>query len=430
MTMGPRLPGTDSSFWFGKFLPLLVLLQSGALIGSLLIATYSDARPTEHISFYVDDGWCDPSQQGIGNHCFGDFYLPKVLMGEDSILENTREIPHPYFPSTTLFHHAFDIFSGGRTGLLVFLAVLSVAGVIPALVASHGREWHDKIVAVLGLGIVSLPFLISIDRGNSVLVGAAFASLAILFAGVRATRRFEVFVILAALIRPQYLLLALITPGGRVASSVGRVLGAFTAIQSIAFWLSPGYSLRDWITIVRKLALFSASSPVERSYVVNLYFGRSVYRVAEVFGAEEGVARFFSDSFVPSVIVAAIGAVACALAIKLRMQHFELSAILILILLMIGPAVSYGYYLVNSVLIALVLMAGRADAVMTSGLLRWCVLGALFLSLVPFGWLYDESGMSVTVQLAGPSWLLVFVLALWRGGAFGLRQLGSERRGE
>lgn len=118
------------------------------------------------------------------------------------------------------------------------------------------------------------------------------------------------------------------------------------------------------------------------------------------------------------------------MAIRLRIQHFELSAIVVLAFLIIGPEVSYGYYLVNSVLIVLVLMAGHEEAVMASGLLRWFVLVALLLSLVPFGWLYDESGMSVTVQLAGPSWLLVFVLALWRSMALGLRELSSERRGE
>ena len=430
MTIPSRVSSTDSGFWFEKFLPLLVLLQSGTLLGSLLLAAYSDARPTEHISFYVDDGWCDPSQQGVGNHCFGDFYFPKVLMDEVSILENTRGIPHPYFPSTTLFHRAFEIFSGGRNGLFVFLSVLAIAGIIPAFVASHGRDWRDKSAAVLGLGILSLPFLISIDRGNSVIVGAGFASLAILFARARVARRFEIFVILAALIRPQYLLLAFLTPRERVSSSVSRVWGAFLAIQSIAFGLSPGYSLGDWTTMIRKLRLFSASSPVERPYVVNLYFGRSMYRVAEVFGTEQGVARFFSDSFIPSVIVAAIGLAACALAVRLRTQQFELCAILILIFLMVGPAVGYGYYLVNAVLAAVVLMTGRAESVMTSGLLKWCVVGALFLSLVPFGWFYDESGMSVTVQLAGPSWLLVFVLALGRGGALGLRQVSAESRGK
>lgn len=430
MTKPPGLSDSESSFWIERFLPVIVLAQSCALLGSLFVAAYSDARPTEHISFYVDDGWCEASREGIGDHCFGDFYFPQRLMGEDSILENTIGIPHPYFPSTTLFHRVFEVFAAERTGLFVYLVVLAMAGMVPPLVASRGRSWPERVFAVLGLGVLSLPFLITIDRGNSAIVGACFGSLALMFSRRGSARAFDVFAVLASLVRPQYLLLALLSPRQKFSGGLARVGGAFAFIQTLAFKFDPGYSVGDWSVIFKKVALFSESSPVERPYVVNLYFGRSLYRVAERFGAGQGIAQFFSDSLLPSVVVVTAGLVVCGLARKLRSCHFELSAILILALLMIGPSVSYGYYLINSVLIAVVLMADGSNAGQPSGLLRWVLLCALAFSLVPFGWLYDESGMSVSVQLAGPSWLLVLVLASWRGGSLVLRELSLGRRRE
>jgi len=431
VTIPARFSSTERNVWFGKFLPLLVLLQICTLLGSLLIASYSDARPTEHISFSVEDGWCDAESEGIGEHCFSDYYFPKRLMNEESILVNSVNWPHPYLPSTTLFHRFFEIFPDGRSGLLAFLGVVGLATLIPALVVStFTRNGAEKVLSILGLGVLSLPTLVAFDRGNSVVVGSGLACLALLFAVRRKPSRFEWFVLLASLIRPQYLLLIVLAPRKMLLRSLSRVVICFLTIQSLLFWISPGYSFGDWRILPKVLSDYARTSSVDKPYVVNLFYGRSVHLFAERLDVGQGIARFFAYSSIPTLMIALAGLLACAFAIMLREQHFDLSAILLLTFLMVGPSVSYHYYLVNSVLVAMVLMAGHAEAVMTSGLLKWFVLGALFLSLVPFGWLYDESGMSVTVQLAGPSWLLVFVLALWRGGALGLRQLSAERRGE
>ena len=45
----------------------------------LLYTSYANLAYSEIISFFVQDGWCDPATQGIGVRCFGDFYAPVTI---------------------------------------------------------------------------------------------------------------------------------------------------------------------------------------------------------------------------------------------------------------------------------------------------------------------------------------------------------------
>ena len=61
-----------------KFKTAIQILVGLALINTTLIVllpSYLGFSSSSSLSYYVNDGWCTKGQ-GIGSHCFGDFYYP------------------------------------------------------------------------------------------------------------------------------------------------------------------------------------------------------------------------------------------------------------------------------------------------------------------------------------------------------------------
>jgi len=398
-----------------RLLGTLVFLQASSLLGSVMLSSYGDFRPTEHLSFYVSDGWCDPAESGVGEHCFGDFAFPKQLMSEKSVLDNSFGITHPYFPSTTALHRLFYFPSvSDQVELLVYLVVLALGGLIPALLLGNRLgTFSQKVLAFLGLGFLSLPFLIAIDRGNSVMMAVGLAALAVQASRADNARRFVLWAIAASLVRPQFLLLVVIGPVSDGLRSAAKVVTGFLFVQTVFFILTPGYRINDWPLLIDKLQDFSRSSPVDRPYVVNLYLGRALYLLGERFGFGDAVASLFQAEVVPTILTLMVGLLGALLAYHCREKVFSVSIVLWTALMIILPSVSYSYYLGITVICALVLLDGHEDSARDLGPLLGVMVGtSLLVSLVPFPFLYDSTGMSYGTSLAGVLWLLVFVLAV------------------
>jgi len=398
-----------------RFLGILVFLQASSLFVSVMLSSYGEFKPTEHLSFYVSDGWCDPAEAGVGGHCFGDFAFPKQLMSENSILNNSFGITHPYFPSTTALHRLFEFPSlSDRIDLLLYLVVLAFVGLIPGLLLGNRLEiFSQKLLALLGLGFLSLPFLIAIDRGNTVMMAVGLAALAVQASRADNARMFVLWAIAASLVRPHFLLLVVIGPVSGGLRSAAKVVTGFLFAQTVFFLFTPGYRINDWPLIVDKLQEFSRSSPVDRPYVVNLYLGRSLYLLGQLFGFEDAVTSLFQVEAVSTILALMVGLSGGLLAYHCRAKMFHVSAVLWTALMIILPSVSYSYYLGISVICALVLLDGHGNRIRDLGSLLGVMVGAsLLVSLVPFPFLYDSTGMSYGTSLAGVLWLLVFGVAL------------------
>ena len=398
-----------------RFLGILVFLQASSLFVSVMLSSYGEFKPTEHLSFYVSDGWCDPAEAGVGGHCFGDFAFPKQLMSENSVLNNSFGITHPYFPSTTALHRLFEFPSwSDRIDLLLYLVVLAFVGLIPGLLLGNRLEiFSQKLLALLGLGFLSLPFLIAIDRGNTVMMAVGLAALAVQASRADNARMFVLWAIAASLVRPHFLLLVVIGPVSGGLRSAAKVVTGFLFAQTVFFLFTPGYRINDWPLIVDKLQEFSRSSPVDRPYVVNLYLGRSLYLPGQLFGFEDAVTSLFQVEAVPTILALMVGLSGGLLAYHCRAKMFPVSVVLWTALMIILPSVSYSYYLGISVICALVLLDGHGNRIRDLGSLLGVMVGAsLLVSLVPFPFLYDSTGMSYGTSLAGVLWLLVFGVAL------------------
>jgi hypothetical protein len=136
----------------------------------VLYTNYAGFVYSEIISFLVQDGWCEPKSQGIGVHCFGDFYAPTTISSMSNPWSDPLNLAYTplsfsYFnliasdyvaslsPKLPLFVNLiFAIFALGFPGFHIILQK-----------AKSGLSGKWVLVVLL----TSTPSLMMIDRGSN-----------------------------------------------------------------------------------------------------------------------------------------------------------------------------------------------------------------------------------------------------------------------
>jgi hypothetical protein len=195
-----------------------VLLASAVSVvtGFVLTQYYSVDVPSS-LSYFPYDCLPDWGVK-VGRHCFGDYALPESL----GMRPNPWE-PYPIPPDFILFQNNYPaaamvpqtIFGvlgkwlgAPRLGLLGYLLVLTIAVFTPAVWAARGARGLERVVVFLACGIAAIPAWVVIDRGNSV---GFVVPIALVFLVALCQRRWglvTIMVVLAALVKPQFAVLA------------------------------------------------------------------------------------------------------------------------------------------------------------------------------------------------------------------------------
>jgi hypothetical protein len=148
-----------------KFGNLYVVGLGVAFFYALLIPGYLGQVPSRIFSYYVNDGTCDPKIQGVGIHCFGDFYY-NVATGN---LDNPwASIPNPNPPLMQMFYEPFSsISTNSRSGLLIYLLLMLILCLTP-FIFMHRKKIisGSKINQLFLLFLTCSPTLIAFDRGS------------------------------------------------------------------------------------------------------------------------------------------------------------------------------------------------------------------------------------------------------------------------
>ncbi len=166
------------------------------------------------LSFFVDDGWCVKGVQSIGSHCFGDYAALDDGLAAGNLWDPaspfaTRYPPIAWLPSI-LSAEFGDLVGSWSAGRNLFLILLAVSLLTPALWVARGHWLRRGPTALVILGIAAAPFLIVLDRGNSVgLVVAPLLGVGLAY--VRADfSKMLAFITICALLKPQLILLVLL----------------------------------------------------------------------------------------------------------------------------------------------------------------------------------------------------------------------------
>ncbi|OBH03265.1 hypothetical protein A5696_09125 [Mycobacterium sp. E2699] len=205
--------------------PRALLLSSVLLMSALsaaicfVLAQYFSVDTFSSLVYLPDDCWLDWGMN-VGRHCFSDYAMP-VTVGA---LPNPWK-PYPLFmyPDYRPFMNnypaagmvpqmTFALLGKGlgapRIGLFGYLLVLAIAVVSPAWWAARGARGLDRIVVFVACGVAAVPAWTTVDRGNSV---GFFVPIALVCLVALRRQRWglvAIMVVLAALIKPQFGILA------------------------------------------------------------------------------------------------------------------------------------------------------------------------------------------------------------------------------
>ena len=436
--------GTDtavgSGMWARRLLNVSLALWVVAIPLAWISGSYLGVAINAVISAPADDGHCTPETQGVGIHCFGDYYYPAKLAASTPTWADIPEFPHSY-TAIGMVPHAVamnlgELLNNPRAGLIIYLIPMVVAALIPAVLIALRLGAPLGLVVAIVLGVASQPVLLVVDRGNSAAL-AVPALLWVCWATVQ-QRWWQVAsaVVLASAIRPQFALVALVLVAARRWLPLIVAAGASLAINLLAFMLWPGGFTRNLLAWSRNILAYSDMIPLERNNPSNLATAHALtvltrlgrFLPEPLSGLAGDVQRtLLLLPWLPGFIIL----VAAALVLLVRGRTMPSSWVLTISLLLpaLVPSLSFGYYLVVVLPLAAALLlnprgwlvrsrqplVGLFDAEHQRGLLPWLVVGAVALTLVPIPIAVATGENSVIAQNLGLLWSVTVVALLVAG---------------
>ena len=277
-----RHPSSDSKFtWSRRLIAISLILLAISFVGILVLGSYFNEPITSNFSYPVADGWCNPSQEGLGKHCFGDFQAPRVVL-ENSL--NWNDNGHQNLPPTSFIPHKLasyvEKFTSVRTSLIVYLLLLAtclLSPVIPLLKRNlRGRPDTPTYFLLI---ITSLPFISVLDRGTS--AGFAVAPLTIFALRFNKGSKWPAIfaIIVATAIRPHFILVAIAYLAfRRYRDFLYAIVGS--AILTLFSFILFGFD--NFIGWIKNLVLYPASAPLVNDFPSNLSFARAIMKLLQI----------------------------------------------------------------------------------------------------------------------------------------------------
>lgn len=138
------------------------------VIMSLFWTSYRNIPWSSALSFQVNDGWCNLGNEGIGEHCFGDFGLPY----NNGYLKAEYAEIHPASMNTPLIVLLFKLLMLSPYNLGLFLiSLLYLLGVLSIFIhATKNLLKTQRVFFSVFHGLLTIGTLVSIDRSNWVIL--------------------------------------------------------------------------------------------------------------------------------------------------------------------------------------------------------------------------------------------------------------------
>jgi hypothetical protein len=383
-----------------------IVLGFGTLYSNYLGQTYS-----ETISFFVQDGWCNTGTQGIGIHCFGDFYQPSSTASESqpwSAVNATSYSPLNLFYFKIL---SSQLITGISTHASIVINILITVGALslPGISLMRSKQKNSRNVGawVIGLSLVSGPALMTIDRGSSSFL--LFPLLYFFFNSIAKENQLQSLILLTFMVvwKPQALmfgLVILIVFGLRqfiksIAISVGSFLLSFLFypqhfISNILGWSSNFQSSQNYLPI-----------PTPGSYTLVNSSGFLVGLIRWVKGESISLAEAFRPPLSTQTVGAltvSFGLLFLVLILINRKSISKNEAFLITtVLFVVLPTVTFGYYLILLLVPIIVILkiydGEKGDAKLG---FEWVALAVTYFFIVP-AWPISWKNTVISV---GPAW--------------------------
>jgi hypothetical protein len=343
----------------------ILLVSALTVVRGFVLARYFslDVLSTLVISVPEDCLLNWPTQ--VGRHCFSDYSLV-VSYGmrpdpwQPFPLPNFR-LAHNNYAAAGMVPHVFFGFLGNwlrapQLGLLGYLLALTTACLTPAVWAARGARGLERVAVFLALGVAAIPAWTTIDRGNSV---GFVVPIALAFLVALCRERWTlaaIMVVLAALVKPQFVVLAVALFAARQWRWGGFAVAGAAITNLAAYLLWP----RNFpTTIVQSIheALGFGSSPSSASGadVFNMSFAEGLLMIPDDIKAGETggkiPAGFIAGPRSLLGYIVLILVVVCVVALGPRIKPLMAGTVL-LATASLFPALDPSYYLVFALPIA------------------------------------------------------------------------------
>ena len=341
----------------------ILLLSSAAAVLVFVLEKYYMADPSSSIVFEPDD--CYARLQAVaGQHCFSDYGW--------TIHHGMRANPWEYAPlhlldvndytaAALLPPMIFAVISGWfnapSAGILAYLMAMAVAVLYPAFWAARGARGLERVVVFVACGVAAIPGWAAIDRGNAI---GFFVPIGLMFLVGLCRQRWGVVataVILASLLKPQFVLLALVFfAARRWREGLGAVAAAgLLNVAAFGFWPQqfPATILES---VTNALGHGVRVDGIIEGQQMNVSFRRGLLAIPEYFATGSVDGRLGADGPWSLVGFAVLIAVALSVLVLGRRIPPVLAGVALLCAVSLFPDVTYRYYLVFAIpVVALVI---------------------------------------------------------------------------
>jgi len=343
------------------------------LLECFVLAHYFEIDVISSLTYVGRDIRCpasDPTLSSIGVHCFGDYYQVVEFASEQNPWETGLS---NYAASGMVIQGIFGAIGtwlgSPRTGLVLYLVAMAGALVTPAIWAGRGKPIATRIILAGAFGLVCLPALMALDRGN--VVGFAVPGLlALLVAVVRGNSRAMVIaIVLIALIKPQFAILVLVPFALRMWRQ-GLIAAAGVFITNLLAYLAwpRDFPLTIWQSVMGVMG-FTANSPLGVNYPANVSLAKSLRDLEYGFYwlAGNGTQVPWFERYGSIVGTGIVILLIVLLAVWGKRLPPLVSVVLLTSWAFLLPSVTYSYYLVFAIPVAAVLLRDPASEVSAQG---------------------------------------------------------------
>jgi hypothetical protein len=316
------------------FLGIAVFLQQ-------FLPSYLRYASIESISFKMNDGWCDPETEGIGTHCFGDFYYPLIFEKQANPWKGAE---NPYSPVSVLLYKPFNWINDSATpgsALILFLSALVISLIYPLLHLKFvSRDISSKTFGVLLVVSLSFaPAIVSIDRGNSQLFLIPFLYLFFRSWTSGDRKRQMIYGMVCILLKPQFLILSLVVFHSSGLKRTIKWLFTIAGVYLAAFLMYPSSFPINIIYWIYRLLTFPDYATRGVLMPVNISLGSDIDIILNTLNLE--VSKNIVKTFVMALCVAFLYLLVKYFKTRSNMHNF----ILILFFPLLFTGTTFHYYL-------------------------------------------------------------------------------------
>lgn len=410
------------------FLALSGTLAVASVIGSWIGNHYLNVPVSEILSANAVEGCNRATAEGIGHHCFLDYYDGAITAVYPPI---SRWVFQPFL----VLEH---ISGSAKLGLYVWLVVCAISMLSPMWWAT--RDENKLRWPLLVLTVSSSAFAGPLDRGNSIALTVPFL-LSFSIGTVRnVTFATTIGVVGASIIKPQFALLLLVPFVLCRWRSLAVSCGALFIAQVVGFAAANG----DAMSQVRQFLKVNLSRSTEAMVydTSNISFSQTFQELFRLVGrwiGKENILTSFEQNYRFELSLVLLFVIAVTMAIHARRENVELVTISGLLVSSTSVGMSYYYYQSFALVVAALLLRDPRNSVNRRGILDKPAGTAFhmtaFLTVVAtsntmfnlpidasvLGWYLDDNGSvaevtSVSRTLTIPLWLLAIAASMfgWR----------------